>query len=85
MPKMTDQEKLKQHSDLEFVSKGPKEGMWRGQYLKCPICRYYVLKGEGYDECECGNISIDSDTFRVTVDKTPESEVEVYNASKKKK
>jgi hypothetical protein len=68
---------------LEFVSKGPIEGMWRGEYLKCPICNYYVLKGKGYDECTCGNISVDSDMLRVAIVKSPESLIEVYNAKKK--
>lgn len=69
--------------DLVFVSRGPKDGMWRCEYLKCPLCNYYVLKGAGYDECPCGNIRIDSDALRVSVDKIPESEVETYNAVRK--
>jgi len=83
MPNITDQETLLRDYTLEFVSKGPKDGMWRCSHLKCPICGYYVLKGAGYDECLCGNISIDSDYLRVTVLKTPESEVETFNAIRK--
>jgi len=83
MPQITDQSKLMRDYDLEFVSKGPLDGMWRCHYLKCPKCNYFVYKGTGYDECECGNISIDTDMLRVTVLETPESEVETYNAIRK--
>jgi hypothetical protein len=82
MPHITDQEKLKRNYRLRLVSIGPKGGMWRGHYLKCPLCGYLVLKGNGYDECTCGNITIDSAWLRVSVE-TPESEVKVYNATKK--
>ena len=85
MPNITNQEKLFQEYDLKFVSKGPKNGMWHCHYLRCPVCGYYVLKGSGYDECLCGNISIDSDYLRVTVSKTSESEIETFNAIKKKR
>ena len=84
MPNITNQEKLFREYDLEFVSKGPKDGMWRCHYLKCPNCGYYVLKGKGYDECLCGNISIDSDYMRITVLNMPESEIETFKAIKKK-
>ena len=83
MPHVTNQERLKRDYQLRLVSKGPKEGAWRGHYLKCPLCGYLVLKGTGYDECTCGNISIDSDMLRVSVRQTPESEVEVYDAIKR--
>ena len=83
MPQITDQEKLLKEYNLVLVSKGPKDGMWRAQYLKCPFCNYYVLKGEGYDECPCGNISMDSDMLRVCVEKCDESEIETYNAVKR--
>ncbi len=83
MPHITDQVQLKRDFELRLVSKGPKDGMWRGQYLKCPLCSYFVLKGAGYDECMCGNISVDSDMLRVAVGKTPEFEVEVYDAKRK--
>jgi len=83
MPKIISQEKLAQNFNLEFVSKGPLDGMWQCHYLKCPICGYFVYKGKGYDKCPCGNISIDSDALRVVVLKTPESEIETYKAIKK--
>ena len=83
MPSITNQEKLFQDYVLEFVSKGPTARGWEGHYLKCPICGYYVKKGRGYDECLCGNISIDSDMLRVTVEKTPERGVETYFARKR--
>ncbi|MGZ5506766.1 MAG: hypothetical protein ACXWJX_16235 [Limisphaerales bacterium] len=83
MPHITNQEALRRDFRLTLVSKGPKDGMWRGHYLKCPVCGYFVLKGAGYDECICGNVSIDSDMLRVTVQQTAESEVEVYDAVKK--
>lgn len=82
MPHITDQTELKRDYDLKLVSNGPINGTWNGHYLKCPLCGYFVLKGAGYDQCSCGNISVDSDMLRVVVDKTPESEVEVYNATK---
>lgn len=83
MPQVTDQIRLLRDYDLVFVSKGSVDGMWRCHYLKCPKCTYYVFKGAGYDECLCGNISIDSDMLRVTISETPESEIETYNAYKK--
>lgn len=83
MPHITDQEKLKRDFTLVLVSVGPKDGAWRAPYLKCPLCGYFVLKGNGYDECTCGNILVDSDMLRVSVCKTPESAVETYDATKK--
>ncbi len=83
MPSMTDQEKLQRDYILEFVSKGPTEKGWEGHYLKCPICGYYLKKGKGYDICTCGNISIDSDMLRVTVQETSEKDVETYYAIRK--
>jgi len=80
MPQITNQQKLLKDNILAFVSKGPKDGMWRCHYLKCPICNYYVYKGKGYDECTCGNISIDSDMLRVSVSKSLESDIETFNA-----
>lgn len=85
MPQITDQEALLRDNVLVFVSKGPKDGMWRCQYLKCPVCKYYVFKGAGYDECTCGNISVDSHALRVTVSRTPEADVETYNARTKER
>ncbi len=85
MPHVTNQRRLKRDYTLKFVSMGPKGGMWRAHYLKCPLCGYFVLKGAGYDECTCGNIKIDSDTLRVAVLKTPESDVETYNATKNRR
>jgi len=83
MPQITDQAILLRDYDLEFVSKGPLDGIWCCQYLKCPKCLYYVLKGAKYDECSCGNISIDSDMLRVTVSEILESKIATYDAIKK--
>lgn len=83
MPQITNQKRLLRDFELELASVGPKDGRWKGEYLKCPICGYFVLKGRGYDECICSNISIDSDMLRVSVSVTSELEVEVYNAKKK--
>jgi|GEM_PF-3412465 len=83
MPRITDQDKLLRDFELEYVSNGPKDGMWRCHYLKCPLCGYYVLKGNGYDECTCGNISIDSDMLRVAVKISKENDIETFNAVKK--
>lgn len=82
MPQITNQVALLRDYTLQLVSTGPKDGQWVGQYLKCPICGYFVLKGAGYDECLCGNISWILTTLRVVVRKTPESQVEIYNAAK---
>src|SRR4051812_27452772 len=84
MPQITDQERLLRENTLVFVSKGPLDGLWRCHYLKCPTCGYYVLKGNGYDECLCGNIVIDSDMLRVCIVNAPESEVECFNAVPRK-
>lgn len=83
MPSITDQEKLLQDYVLKLVAKGPSWRGWIGEYLKCPLCGYFVHKGPGYDQCKCGNIRIDSDMFRVSV-QTPEAEVEQYKAVKRK-
>lgn len=83
MPQITDQASLLRGYDLEFVANGPLNGMWRCHYPKCSKCDYYVLKGAGYDECRCGNISIDSEMLSVTISKTPESEIETYYVIKK--
>lgn len=80
MPQVTDQSRLLRDYDLQFLGKGPRAGMWRCQYLKCPECGYYVCKGGGYDECLCGNISIDSDYLRVIVARSDEFEIETFNA-----
>ena len=84
MSKLISQENLTRKFNLVFISKGPLDGMWQCDYLKCPICGYFVFKGKGYDKCLCGNISIDSDALRVVVLKTPKSEIETYKATKKK-
>ena len=80
MPSITDQSQLLRDNKLLFVSKGPQDGMWRCEYLKCPVCQYYVLKGSGYDECNCGSISIDSDMLRVITTSIDEAEIECFNA-----
>jgi hypothetical protein len=80
MPQITDQARLLRENTLVFVSKGPSDGMWRCDYLKCPECDDYVLKGSGYDRCSCGNVLIDSDMLRVSVVRSAESEVECFNA-----
>ena len=83
MPSITDQESLLRDYVLKFVAKGQSWQGWIGEYLKCPVCRYYVHTGPGYDRCPCGNISIDSDMGRVSV-QTPEAEVVQYKAAKRK-
>ena len=82
MIEKTDQKKLLEKYELEFVSQGPTERGWIGHYYLCPICGYYVDKTK-YDECDCGNISIDVDYCRITVLKTKESEVKTYNVKDK--
>ena len=84
MPEKTDQKKLLENYELEFISKGSTDKGWIGQYYLCPICRYYVDRTK-YDECDCGNISIDVDYCRISVEKCKESEIEVYNANKNTK
>ena len=66
-----------------FVSQGPSPSGWIGQYYLCPLCGYYVDRNK-YDECECGNITIDVDYCRISVNRTPHCEVKVFNASRKK-
>jgi hypothetical protein len=89
IPQITDQERLLRNFDLVFISNGPKDGMWWGHYLKCPICGYYASKGAGFDECPCGNIVVDSGMLRVSIEHSSESDVECYDTilrtSKKKK
>lgn len=80
MPQITNQERLLRQYELLFVARGPVDGMWQCHYLKCPECSYYVYKGPGYDECPCGNISIDSDMLRVSVDISKESDIETFNS-----
>jgi hypothetical protein len=82
MAEKTDQNKLLENFELEFISKGPTEEGWIGQYYRCPICKYYVDRTK-YDECDCGNISIDVDYCRIIVEKCEESEIKVYNVKKK--
>lgn len=74
----SDQDRVLRDHDLVFLSKGPVAGMWRCQYLKCPLCGSYVLKGANYDRCTCGKITIDSDMLRVVVQQSSESDVESY-------
>jgi len=85
MPNITDQKKLLRDFVLEFVSKGPTVRGWEGACPKCPLCGCYVLKGCGYDECHCGNITIDSDMLRVHVGNSLESDVETFNTKRRAK
>ena len=62
---------------------GSTEHGWPGEYLKCPRCGDFVFKGEGYDECSCGNISVDSDMLRITIKLSAEQDVETYTAMAK--
>ena len=78
----TDQEAHLRDYSLEFLSKGPTDRGWVGQFYKCPLCGYFADRSK-YDECDCGNISIDADYCRITVEDSPESDVEVYNAVKR--
>ena len=80
MPQITDQDELLARFHLERVSMGPTGRGWEGEYLKCPKCGNFVLKGKGYDECSCGNISVDSDMLRITVRHSAEEDVETYRA-----
>ena len=79
MADKTDQDVLLRDYDLHLVSKGPTDRGWIGQYYKCPLCGYFVDRSK-YDECDCGNISIDVDYCRICVDKCAESEVDAANA-----
>lgn len=84
MGQNTDQDRLLRENLLELVSVGPVGDLWHGEYLKCPICGYLVSKGNGYDECLCGNIDIDADYFRVSIRDSQHSEIECYDAVPKK-
>ena len=82
MPQITDQKRLLEENALGLVSTGPTSG-WVGDYLQCPICKYYVYRGDGYDACPCDNISIDSAYCRVTVKDSPECDVRCFVATRK--
>lgn len=84
MPQITDQEMLLEKFDLKLIAKGPLGG-WRGDYLKCPICGYYVYKGPGYDACPCDNIVVDSDYLRAIVKDSSECDVECYTATSRER
>ncbi len=62
---------------IKLLGRGPINGAWIGQFLKCPICGELVEK-KGYDSCQCGNIAMDADYLRVAVYKSKESEIEQY-------
>ena len=80
MPQITDQTQLLEQFTLERISRGPTKRGWEGEYLKCPRCGYFVFKGKGYDECACGNISVDSDMLRVTIKNSSEEDIETFTA-----
>ena len=82
MPDKTDQKALLRRFNMQLVSKGPTAQGWIGQFYLCPICKYYVDRTK-YDVCDCGNIRIDVDACRISVSKSKESEVNVYNAVRK--
>lgn len=58
------------------------ESGWKGSHLLCPSCGYYVYKGPGNDSCPCGNISINSDMLRVTIENFSEAEIQQFKALK---
>lgn len=64
-------------SNLAFLCKGPEQGAWRGQFLKCPGCGDFVQK-KGYGSCSCGTIAVDGEALRVTIKNVSEAEVEQW-------
>jgi len=83
MPQITDQYKLLKEYELTLISQGSTGG-WAGDYLQCPICSYYVFRGDGYDACPCENIMIDSDYCRVTVKDSAECDIKCFSAVQKR-
>jgi hypothetical protein len=83
LPTQATEATLKERFELEFVSHGPTERGWEGDYLRCPVCTTFVLKGHVTHACPCGNIAIDSAMLRVTVEKGPESPVDTYKTLSK--
>ena len=71
---------LRQLFTLELLSHGPTQAGWEGDYLLCPECNTFVLKGGGNRSCECGNLFIDSDMLRVSVVNGLESSISTYRA-----
>jgi hypothetical protein len=51
---------------------------WKGRYLLCPFCDEFVLKGNGYGKCKCGNLGIDSDMLRVHLERSTFNEIFQY-------
>lgn len=80
MPLTATEAELLSAFSLRLVSRGPRKGAWHGNYLKCPLCQEFVLKGGGNHGCRCGNLFVDGDMLRVSVVQTPETQVEVYDA-----
>jgi hypothetical protein len=81
MDKQFNQRNLVEEYYLKLVKIGSTDG-WKGDYLQCPLCGYYVYKGNGYDKCPCGNISVDSDMLRVTIEKCSEMEIKQFESYK---
>ncbi|RLS58423.1 MAG: hypothetical protein DWH91_02370 [Planctomycetota bacterium] len=77
-PDVADEATLKERFVVQFVSNGPTDRGWEGNYLKCPECGIFIRKGGGNKGCPCGNIFVDSDMFRVSVRSSCESTVETY-------
>ena len=76
-----DQKYLLENYFLKLVNIGSENG-WKGTHILCPRCGYYVFKGNGYDKCPCGNITIDSEMLRVSVKNDEEIGIEQFEAIK---
>ena len=62
---------LSERFTLELLAHGPTRSGWEGDYLLCPECRTFVLKGGGNHSCQCGNLFVDSDALRIIVERGP--------------
>jgi hypothetical protein len=80
----TDQAALLRDYRLILVSRGPTSLGWSGRFYLCPLCGYYTDRTK-YDECNCGNVTIDVDCCRISIRDCPESQIEVYNAIPKRR
>ena len=79
--KVVDGATLRKSILLKFVSHGPCRAGWRGDYLKCPCCQFFVLKGGGNHGCPCGNLFVDYEMLRIHVRDSDESKVDTYYAT----
>jgi hypothetical protein len=84
MAPLTDQKWLVENFNIEIIQYGPQPSWPVAEwiYLQCPRCHYYVWTND-YDECACGNLSIDVGYSRISVNHKPEDTVAVCRVTPK--